>query len=397
MNQIIELIQKEEEKYQLTSIGAINDLKAVTEVCVQDFHKIMELERKAQLQYFYNNIVNYSTFLENEKKSNKKLENNLKQQVVSYLTKLRNTNPAILDKELKTGQQITIAYFLSENIFNLIYSVFSESSSVFETPEDLRAFFCKETDKKYPIRIAEFIRFLEENDNSFWETVCIYIKPLSTLVSKTVIARSEPTKSHDIIIDSTWSDAYEILQKRLVDKIGNIPIFLTGTDFRNYIIKICTFLALNSCKKYTEKESYIEDTISYSLTNDDEFEINTQEKDYSLLECNIEEKSSTEEDIKELNINVDNAYEVAYAVSIILLNTDHPLHYTLTEGLESKVKILIEKTVNGLSYNEIIEDLYGPNIDEENFKRAVVKARKEYERVRKTLVERLISIISKRT
>ncbi len=96
-----------------------------------------------------------------------------------------------------------------------------------------------------------------------------------------------------------------------------------------------------------------------------------------------------ENGIKELEIDVDNPYEVAYAVSIILLNTSHPLHSTLIEGIEDKVAILIDKTVNGMSYNDIVSELYGDKMDKEAFGRAVAKARKDYERVRKMLTERL--------
>ena len=88
---------------------------------------------------------------------------------------------------------------------------------------------------------------------------------------------------------------------------------------------------------------------------------------------------------------------MAHAVSIILLNSGHPLRKALVEGIEDKAGILVDKAVNGMSYNDIVAEQYGgQDVGEEAYRRAVAKARKDYERIRKVLCNRLKEIIEKR-
>jgi hypothetical protein len=99
------------------------------------------------------------------------------------------------------------------------------------------------------------------------------------------------------------------------------------------------------------------------------------------------------DELKELEVDVDNSYEVAYAVSIILLNPGHALHRALAEGIEDKVSLLIDKAVYGKSYREIVAGRYGDGLSDEELRRTEAKARKDYERVRKTLTDRLIELV----
>lgn len=398
-----EIIQKEVEKHQLVVIGAISDLCAIKEETLASFDTqkpFSPLIKTAFLNYFYKKILSYGQFISKEKKTNEQLKRYCRRAVTNGLNQMRNEQPALLDQEMKTGS-LTIAYHLSDALFLQFYQLFCQSSAIHETPAEVCSFFRKTAEKEYPIQLETFVRFLEKDDTSFWEVTCRYIQDLSTIVGSFALQKLDRPMYHDIIADNTWSDTYEIMRRRLVNQTGTVPVFQSGKDFRNYIIKTCHFLISNLHKRHTGKESSIEE---YMLLNgqDNKEDAGEAEDTYILATIAPDEIDEAPvevemiEHIKELEIDVDNPYEVAYAVSIILLNTSHPLHQLLTEGIEDKVTILIEKTVNGMSYNDIVLELYGDSMGKEAFLRAVAKARKDYERVRKTLTERLIGIIANR-
>jgi hypothetical protein len=245
---------------------------------------------------------------------------------------------------------------------------------------------------------------LKRGDASFWNITCHYIKDLSAVVVKYALDKYGFTGNYDIIRDHTWSSAYELVRKRLINREGNVPTFRSGKDFRNYMIKSCLFLADNLYKKYAGKESYIAEAFPAFQSNgeaDAYCEDGHAEDDYAGEAANlandltVQPLENIETGIKELDIDINNSYEVAHAVSIILLNSEHPLHRALVEGIEDKVSLLIDKALQGLSYNEIVEERYG-NMEADDFRKAVAKARKDYERVRKVLTGKLIGIIKER-
>ena len=112
---------------------------------------------------------------------------------------------------------------------------------------------------------------------------------------------------------------------------------------------------------------------------------------YPYLDLEEDEQSDNPES-SWLDIDIHNSYEVAYAISIILLNSEHPLYKKLTQGIEDKVDILLRKVIEGQSYNHIVEAKYNLLPGSSDFVKTVTKTRKEYERVRKTLQERFINI-----
>ena len=377
----VEIILKEEEKHRLKYVGVLSDLQDVIEQIKRfSMHPVSgTLDKKAFLNTFYTRILRYGEFIQAEKCKNKKLKLHLFHVSKEILSHLRKISPARLDNELKIRSEITVAYHLSDLLFDEIYSSFYSTTEFFETPGQLNHFFDRRIADRYPLSFSEYLSLLQQEDHSFWNLTCIYIRQIISIVSNSLLNRGDNVDNKDLIQDNSWSDAYEILKDRLLQNDKTMPVFKDGTDFRNYVIQICRYRVLNLNKKYGQKEFLLDDT---GLLPD------IQE------ENNVEEEMTAA--VKELDINTDNPYEVAYAVSIILLNNTHPLHTPLIEGLEEKVEILIGKVISGLSYKEIIEDLYGSSLSERNFQLAVNKARKDYERVRKVLVDRLILLIEEK-
>jgi hypothetical protein len=384
-----EILQKEEEKHQLLRTGLVTDWHETLRLAIkmngldaagQDFDK------QTFLHYFYHTILRYGYVIDREKYTNEALKKYFFAKTRALLASLKNSSAetALLDSELKTGAQLSIAYHLPESIYQTFYAAFCCSETIFNRPEEAYSFFYRELKEKYPLYIDDYTGALKNDDAACWELTCRYIQDVSCLVVRFALEKSGNRSYADIVRDHTWSRAYEIMRERLVEQKGRMPAFRTGKDFRNYLIQICHFLADNVHKKYTgKKEVYaIDDVLPYLSP---------------LTEEEAEDELERENDIKELDVDTGNPYEVAYAVSIILLNPHHPLHHALTEGIEDKVAILIEKSLHGKSYNDIVAARFTPIAGEDDFRRAVAKARKDYERVRKTLQSRLIELAGKKT
>jgi len=394
---VSEILQKEEERHQLVRMGVIKRLQdaidMVNDVCGQSAFNA--LDKKSVLRYFYSTVAQYASFIDREKATNITLKRILFRKSSAHLETMRISEPALFDKELKTDPKHTLAYHISDVIFESIYASFCRCAQPFENPDETIAFFLQELKQRYPLYIHAFIEALEQGDTSLWDVTCRYLQKLSYYVVSQYAGTFSETDYYDIICDETWSKAYEVLQKRLIEKLGNVPTFNNGNDFRNYMIKTCRFLAENLYKKYAKKEAPL-DELLFGLENDDDGEAAEREESLPFEMEASSEPELFDNYVKELDIDTGNPYEVAYAVSIILLNKEHALHQALVQGVEDKVELLINKAVNDMSYNEIVSASYGDVPDEDEFRRAVAKARKDYERIRKTLTGRLIEIIEKK-
>jgi DNA-directed RNA polymerase specialized sigma24 family protein len=400
MTRVEEILQKEEEKHQLMRLGVVSDWQKAVKRAVADgarFHDASAgFVKHAFLHYFYQTILCYGRFIDREKHTNELLKKRLYAKTQAFVAARRREQPAPLDRELKTGSQLTVAYLLSENIYDALYTLFCLSGQSFDTPCDAEDFFRREAGKKYPLHIDDYVEALKDDDRAFWETTCLYLQDLSARVARMAPGRAGKTGYLDMVSEDTWTKAYEILKTRLAGH-GRVPVFRSGTDFRNYLIQICHFLADNLYRKYAGRnEVYIEDVFPY-YQSDTETGEETAVNGYAAQDSFADDTETElhehgEHEIKELEVDTDNPYEVAYAVSIILLNPGHALHRALTEDIEDKVTILMDRSLHGKSYNEITADLCGA-LPDDAFRRAVAKARKDCERVRKILTDRLIGLV----
>jgi DNA-directed RNA polymerase specialized sigma24 family protein len=399
MIQVEEILQKEEEKHQLVRLGIVSDWQKTVERAVAAgvrFHDAATGFAKGDfLCYFYRTLLCYGRFIDREKRSNERLKKCLYRKTQGFVAARRREQPAPLDLELKTGAQFTVAYLLSEDVYNAFYVAFCLSGQSFDTPDETEDFFRREAENKYPLHIDGYVDALKSDDRAFWETTCLYLRDLSARIVRMAPGRFGKTAYLDMVAEDTWTRTYEILNARLVGQTGHVPTFRSGTDFRNYLIQTCRFLADNLYRKYAgRKEVYIEDVFPY-YQSDTEEETDGSGFAWEWLEDDTaaDAPEHRENEIKELEVDVDNPYEVAYAVSIILLNPGHALYRALTEGIEDRVAILMNRSVHGKSYNEITTDLYGAHMPDDAFRRAVAKARKDCERIRKTLTDRFIGLV----
>ncbi|WP_293666678.1 hypothetical protein [uncultured Parabacteroides sp.] len=365
-----EILLKEEERHQLTFIGATKNLsKAIEQTLFR--YKGSVFNKTYFLDCFYNEIIKYQDFIDKQKKSNMKLKRHLSHISKSYLKSKKEKNHAPLDQELKYNK-ISIGWFFPSEIFEDYYCRFCSCKETFDNPTSVNAFFQKHIDRQYPLEIDQYIDYLKKNISSFWEATCSYIKEIINIAARHALFAPQQTEQIELIKDSAWSDTYEVLQSKL-QECNNTLSFKNGTDFRNYIIQICNYRLQNQRTKYAVKEEPLDQ--------------------FPYLEQEVQDEKEEEKPFHSLvDVDIHNAYEVAYAIAIILLNPKHPFYHSLTYGIEDKVDVLLRKVIKGQCYNKIVEEKYNMNPDSSDFSKIVVKTRKEYERTRKTLQERFIKI-----
>jgi len=392
---IEEILLKEEEKHQLTYIGIINDWAGAIQLTENTFkcQDVSFIDAKIHLlDFFYSSILHYREFIKKEKTSNSHLKRHHFKKTGMYVSSMSKRIKAKLDEELKTPAGISFAWHFSNRIYDGIYDHFCRNNSTFRMPQETDEFFFGKSKKKYPLTINQVVSQLEANDSSFWDICTRYMQYLSHKAVNYFLQRSDNHGFSDLIKDQTWEDTYKVLRKRLIEKKGAIPKFKNGCDFRNYLMKVCKLQAYNSQRKYMQKEGYIDDLLQMNPDCEDE-----EDTEAPFLEEECENSTLDYKESYELDINTDNPYEVANAVSIILLNSNHPLFVPLIDGIEDDVELLIDKTVNEMSYNDIISERYeGKKLSEEDFRRLNVKARKDFERVRKKLCERLKNLVNRK-
>lgn len=364
-----EILFKEEEKHQLLFIGAIKDLsKAINQTLL--LYKDSIVDKTKLLLCFYDEVVKYQNFIESQRNTNKRLRNNIYHISKLYLTRKKENDTAWLDKELRCNK-ISISWFFPIDVFDNFYNQFCRCNKSFIIPSSVNFFFKEQIDRHYPIDINKYITYLKESRLSFWEITCLYIKDIVNIVAHHTLFDQKQIEQFDLIKDSAWSDIYEILHSKLRNE--NKLNFKSGVEFRNYIISIAKYRIQNQRIKFVVKEESLE-ALPYSVHESEE------ELADDITATSIDD------------IDIQNAYEVAYAISIILLDSSHPLHKLLVKGLEDKIDILLRKVVDGQSYNTIVKEKWDIHPGSENFSKAVVRARKEFERVRKTLQDRFIRI-----
>ena len=379
-----EILQKENEKHNLINIGVVSDwentVSGILKLFLQKDFKNDNFEhlKSTFLNFFYCNI-NYANFINTQKNDNPKLKYHIQYQTVGFIKQLQKEKKAILDIELQS-HPLTIAYLPAKCILEEFYINFCNHSFLFTQPNQIIHFFQELSQEKYPIKLDDYISYLQNNDSSFWDVTCRYIKKIIKIVSLHHLYNKQ---NADLIEDEVWTDVYSILHKKLIQENIDKPNFADGNSFRNYIIKICRYRMLNVSEKHSTSNISIDDILKQET--DDYYSNNTL----------FNEEPDDEIIYKELEIDTTNAFQVANAVAIILLNAEHPLYGELTCGLEDKIEILMNKVIKGMKYNEIVRkqkvDLNG-----EELEKAAAKARKDYERVVKTLTERLIKLIDKK-
>ncbi|MDR0431590.1 MAG: hypothetical protein LBH58_14110 [Tannerellaceae bacterium] len=389
-----EILLKEEEKHRLTYIGLIDDWARVIEVTETSFippKKSFAENKEHLLTVFYSSVLDYEKFIREQRARNINLKKHYFKKTESCITALhRNNGKAALDEELKMSEGLSFAWHFSESLYEDVYQKFCSCILPLATPLDTDKFFFGNAKEMYPLTMKQVTKQLEDDDASFWSICARYIQGVSQMAMRCVLKKNDYHCFSDLIKDQTWTDVYQLMRNRMVNREGRIPVFEHGGNFRSYLIRACRLTASNLQRRYMQKDDYIEDLPMdyYEEEDNNKMTIRLGEA------CGNDEQ---EDEISWLDIDIANPYEVASVVAIILMNSKHPLYKPLTEGMEDKVKILIDKSVYNMSYTDIISEKYEQeHLHEEDFRKAIIKARKDYERVRKALCDRMRKFCQKK-
>ena len=368
---IAEIIVKEWEKQELSYLGfpqsfrqtLIADLTPQTPRVATNIHVL----RKELVPLLYARI-GYAHFVEQQKQKEAKnpFARTLRIHLQQQLDCLREKSvPTELDTAIKARR--SLSFFLTTLLFNDLFQLFYYSDRTFSTPDELKRYFWNEILKMYPLRFDQFIVQLRRNDNDFWHCVCELLNKIAISVTKSKIWSST---YRDIAKDEVVTESYVELSKKVqMQKV----VFNDAVHFRNYAYKVC----VNKIREYCRKNK--QDEI-------------TGELDASVFR--LVDTSSEASTLLPVDYDVENEYAMAQLAAVILLDTRHPLHERLVDNRQDKVNLLIDVSVNGLSYDEIINERYnGAALSESERKRLNEKLRQECTRTKKYILKHVKTIL----
>ena len=371
---IIEILHHECEIHDLKYLGLVEDLDSLMKQVAgkveisPDFGKTKE-----QILSAFYEIIDYRAFIGGYKDmSVNRLDVSLRHYLKRLLQEMERQMPDISpDKELKVRK--TIAYHLSAMIFNRFYDDFRNSDATFSTPKELKQFFGNMAKELYPLSFTRFITQLENSDDEFWNCVGDLLLKLSKLVT---IPNISSSMYRDIADGEIVSESYLVVKQAVDEKKVQ---FHDALHFRKYTYNVCK----NKCYEYMRR--------SRNQRTDSFEDIFVQLEDDSLVESMTEN-----EDDMLYDVNPDNPYEMAKLLSFILYHREHPLHQTVVKGEEEKVALLMDVAIEGMSYDQVIEQQYrGKNLPVSEHKKLNARLRQDYVRIKKKLIARLDEIVRK--
>jgi hypothetical protein len=391
---IREILLKEEEKHRLGDIGLVDDWEKVVGMTEKAFLPPGDSfagDKECLLTVFYSSVLDYESFIRRERASCERLKMHHFRKTKAFVAALGRGKRAALDEELKTPRGLSVGWHCSLLLFEKLYGSFCRCTEPPERPSDADGFFFSKAGEMFPLDMRQLTERLESDDASFWELCARYMQGLARTAAASVLQRGGGGFA-DIIKDQTWTDVYRLMRSRLVERAGRVPVFGSGSDFRNFLIRASRLTAAALQRRYARKDTVCMEDLAAEASPDG---ADGEEGLTEPPENRIGEMPG--EAVCVADIHADNPYEVAMAVALVLMDTEHPLYAALTEGIGEKVAILVDKAVNGMSYREIVAEKYeGESPGGEALQKAVVRARKDFERVRKTLCGRMKAMIEKK-
>ena len=117
-----EFILKEEEKYQLTRMGAIGNLWRTIDQALSSYAE-KHVEKAHFLHFFYTQIIDYPSFVNKQKASNRYFRQNLSDFSHTYIKAQQRKHPSRLDKELRC-KQVSIGWHFPSEVLMISTVVF---------------------------------------------------------------------------------------------------------------------------------------------------------------------------------------------------------------------------------------------------------------------------------
>lgn len=345
---IREFLMKDNENYNLTSLGFIQDFEKEISFLLelsQDLpmttfsawkHLLLNTYyAERQFSAFVQSNINVSLFIEN---IYSKAQNMVE-------TKYWKESPAEVNTYIAAFKD-SLAYLLPRDLFLKYYHYYFTTDLRLNTPEELY-YYCQQiTDTIFPLSSTEILEHVKNAHPVFCTGISKWLKKL---------IRQDLPEREDIHHETYIAFIEAIKKNRLATPEQPLSI-------RNYAIGIIKNKFMES---YRQRKTLV---------------LKEENQLISLLD---QKNPETEEWLieKEKILN-------------ILQDPDNPLQKELFRGIEDKIEIFILHFVKGLSYEEIAIQKYG-NLAPKELKRKTDKFRQDICRVKAPLCSHIEKIISK--
>lgn len=378
---IAEIIRKECERYRLLEFGLLPSVEEGVGVLFPlyssvEIDMLSDIEsfvvwRKRVLKSFYEQI-GYSQFLSRQKRKVSFGRFLFFLQKRLLLIRWRQNEIPTLDDYLATPSR-TLAFKLStgwsEDNREVLWAALDKAVQPSEVEEGCRA-FCEQ---RFPLTLDDVLRRLDKDDEEFWHEIYILLKKMASGVTSHFGVSISYKKE---IEQDTWSDASVWLHDKW--KSGVLPLFETAAHFRNYMVRVCINKQFEANRRNRPQMAYISDA-------DPEIETALAR----VIDC--AEQMEAEPELTDMDDR--NEGEVSRVLTSILWNRTEPWYSRLVAGQEDKVETLLLHYTEGKSYEEIADMRGGDGTDERRHK-LCCKLRQDTVRIRKTLKERFIKLVS---
>lgn len=377
---IREIVLKEDERYRLSYYALI----ASKEDTIRQLCSDGELVRNyAQLKFsdFKNQVITvlYTKYISSRKITefiNNKEESHNWLFVIykNILSRKRKKHVGkTIDDEIRTKGR-TLAFKASKSLMREIYSLNVVNHLFPDRIENELTAVCSST---YPIMVKGLSERLYKEDACFWEEISIVLYNIAaSVVNYYSSILNYRFKNSDDLKSDVWQKADKKVKELIVS--GQNPDFENGIHFRAYIEKVtCGILRNFLPKEKKEKDIHV--------AIDDIKEIGFADDQQGYMD----ESSLTD-------IDPDNLQEFQCSLVTILCSQQGCAYETIINGIEDKVQVLMQNSIDKISYKEIVKQKFGDQLSEDEENRKVMTMRQNASRVKDTLIDRFYKYLKQK-
>ncbi len=353
---IREIVYKECERYRLTNSKFISDRdEAVAQLHDQiseplpttSYNEFVEWKRRA-LNKFYT-LNKYSIYATKNREQIYSLAYSLSRGIVAAMKiSSDKKREKTIDDELRISinEIESVAFKLSQAIFEILFEDIYPEKQIFFQPDQIEDRCQRVCGELYPLSYRDFYNRLRENDSEFWDDVwkMIYHYMKAYLTKRGVTINREDIRS-EVASEAIISFREQLLSSKL-----------EGVESASHLInsmhRTCIY-KYQEC--YHAKSNKKEDILDDKEWN----RLNAKEIDEEQVDHIDEESAKDRLSIRESLISADPTIhdEVSLIMIDILAKRQEPFFSLIVGSNLESAEILIKHYFDGMSYDEIAEEL----------------------------------------
>lgn len=374
--EIREIITKENERYLLSAFRLIESKDKIISALCADVRLAEENRgkeysdfRKAVLHKLYTEYVSPQVFHDfvHDRDSFAEWLFRIYKNVLKQLQR-RYKNKQTIDSEIGTSPYT--AAFKASRMY--LSSIFGSEKKEYTNPEFTENDLYIACSNHYPVDMPVLTGQLKKQDTDFWEIVSFVIHKIAGIVIRYYLY--DTRHKDDLQSDVSIRSVDKVRELVATDKI---PVFENGVHFKNYLANI-NFNNLRNFQKRVKSEQ------DSKVRLEDISDLKIPEEEY--------EKPGG---FYLSEIDVNNKDEVHQGLVDVLYNKREGIYQELIKDVEEGLDIIIKYRQHDVSYDEIIEIIYGDGLPGDERKRIYDNMRQTVSRTRRTLVSRFYKLISK--